>query len=162
MQTQGASPDELVTQVTWGDINSRLTLEDDAGKVFFEPNGIHLDLDNAKQTLFPERATHVVLFVSRTGETLQRLQEEYNLPVVVLFDCAKTDRNKGWLVMPWETAPRVSIPALSEEEEEALGRVGLLNEALMVLDLDQSRALGLTQQLTDMILAQPARRRLGL
>lgn len=172
MKRLDAAPESPPTTLCdWDDVDARLVLVDRPGRrIFGVTPGAKMAaawLRKAEHVRLAEGATHLLADVQEyTGQFAETEQAHPGKPLLVLFDSTGCDRDRGRLIMPWESAPvRSPDPAatgLRPEEWQAIERLAQCHSLMSELEgLDFDRFDGGLQALEEMILALPAKRGLA-
>jgi hypothetical protein len=99
--------DQPITLCDWNDVGARLSLVDrPENTVYGVPSGGMIAagfLAAAKNVHDPTEASIILVDVIRSDEQREAIERQFpDKGIRVLFDQTATDRNRGWLVMPWE------------------------------------------------------------
>jgi len=165
---ENSQADLPVTHCDWDDVDARLVLVDQPGrKVYGLTSGAKIAagfLCKAEHVRDAAEATHLLVDVLDRKEQYDDWRARYpGAAIVALFDRTREDRERGYLVMPWEDEPpRTANPqacGLHPEEWEAIERLAQCHSLLSELDgLDFERFDMGIQRLQEMVFALPAKR----
>lgn len=139
---ENSEHDQPITICDWHDVAARLALVDRPDNIVYgvPPGGMIAAgfLEKAKNATRPSTANTILLDVIREPDDLDAIERRFpDVAVKALFDQTSTDRNRGWLVMPWEEQEPAKQPTrgktgLTEEEwavwQEFSGVVGRATE----------------------------------
>ncbi|NCC93934.1 MAG: hypothetical protein EOM10_11730 [Opitutae bacterium] len=123
---ENSEHDQPITVCDWKDVAARLALVDRPENIVYgvPPGGMIAAgfLAVATNVADPADANTILIDVIREPEDLDAIERRFpDLTVKALFDQTSTDRNRGWLVMPWEEQEPAKQPTrgksgLTEEE----------------------------------------------